>query len=57
MSSFKKMKKDPSANYSWKNEQRNKDQTPFMRKGLVGDWANYFTKDLSDRYIGLLPRF
>jgi len=50
MSSFKKQKTDPSANYSWRNEQRNKDQTPFMRKGTVGDWRNFFSKELSDKF-------
>ena len=48
--SFDKMKKDPSANYSWRNEGRKKDESPFMRKGKVGDWTNFFNKDLSDRF-------
>lgn len=48
--SFKKMKKDPSANYSWKKDSRKQEESPFMRKGTVGDWANFFTKDLSDRF-------
>jgi len=48
--SFKKQKKDPSANYSWRDSSRKKDESPFMRKGTVGDWKNYFTKDLSERF-------
>eukprot|EP00116_Pleurobrachia_bachei_P003879 sb/3464141/ len=48
--SFKKQKTDPSANYSWRDSSRKKDESPFMRKGTVGDWKNYFTKDLSERF-------
>ena len=48
MSTFDKMKDDPSVNYSWSKLYRH-DRVPFMRKGEVGDWKNLFSKEQSDR--------
>ena len=47
LSTFKKMKEDPNSNYSWMDTKRKKDEAPFMRKGTVGDWANYFSEEMS----------
>ena len=29
---------------------RKKDQAPFMRKGTVGDWSNYFSEQLAAQF-------
>lgn len=50
LSTFKKMKADPNSNYSWLDDVRKKDQAPFMRKGTVGDWANFFSREMSDKF-------
>ncbi|XP_026502843.1 sulfotransferase 1C3-like, partial [Terrapene carolina triunguis] len=42
--SFQEMKKNPTANYemmpTWAMDHS---VSPFMRKGMSGDWKNYFT--------------
>lgn len=43
--SFDSMQDNPSTNFSWAKELRHPDQPPFMRKGKVGDWRNYFTAE------------
>ena len=45
---FEAMKDDPLANYSW-SKFRQQNQTPFIRKGEVGDWKNYFSEEQSKR--------
>ena len=40
---FAKMKSDSSANYEWMK--RKPTATEFMRKGVVGDWKNYFSPE------------
>ncbi len=48
MTTFDSMKNDNTANYSWDFlPQVNPELTPFMRKGEVGDWKNYFTREQS----------
>ena len=42
------MKKNPTANWSW-NYERHIAEFEFMRKGIVGDWKNYFTEDQNKR--------
>jgi len=49
-SAFKTMKSDPKSNHSWLDEARKKDEAPFMRKGIVGDWSNYFTPDMAAQF-------
>ena len=44
--SFDVMKNDDTANYSW-HVPNNPTASPFMRKGEVGDWKNYFTPEQS----------
>ena len=42
---FENMKKDSSANYEWVKKVRRPNESDFMRKGVVGDWKNYFTPE------------
>ena len=56
-STFENMKGDPLVNYSWSKLYR-QDGTPFMRKGEVGDWKNYFSEEQSKRIDAIyLNRF
>ena len=50
-SSFESMKSNPAVNYAW--APRNPDQPPFMRKGKVGDWRNYFTAEQNAAFDAL----
>ena len=43
--SFHTLKNDPSSNYSWANHRRNEGEKAFMRKGEVGDYKNYLSKE------------
>jgi hypothetical protein len=45
--SFESMKQNPATNYrsEWHPHIMNFDISPFMRKGIVGDWKNYFTEE------------
>ena len=47
-STFESMKDDPLVNYSWSNIYH-QDRVPFIRKGEVGDWKNYFSEEQSKR--------
>ncbi len=42
MATFDKMKENPTTNYKWTSKDRN-----FIRKGIVGDWKNYFSPEQS----------
>ena len=44
---FDTMKKVPTVNMSWVDQFRDEKDTSFMRKGVAGDWRNYFTKEQS----------
>ena len=45
--SFDKMRCNDKTNYSWRN--RDPEATPFMRKGIVGDWRSQFSMEDSER--------
>ena len=47
-SMFQSMKDDPLVNYSWSKVYR-QERVPFIRKGEVGDWKNYFSEEQSKR--------
>ena len=46
------MEKNPSVNYSHWDELgiRKQQEAPFMRKGQVGDWKNYFSSEMNDDF-------
>ena len=44
---FEKMRSNPGTNYGWATHRRDPDAPSFMRKGVVGDWRNYFTPEQS----------
>jgi hypothetical protein len=46
LTTFEKMKNDNSANLSWLRLRKKKGDE-FMRKGIVGDWKNFFTAEQS----------
>lgn len=45
---FEKMKDNEAANLSWmKDYHEAAEATPFLRRGVVGDWRNHFTDEQS----------
>ena len=46
---FETMKKNPAANEEYQDKYRRENSSPFMRKGVVGDWRNLFTAEQSAR--------
>ncbi|XP_055452139.1 sulfotransferase 1E1-like [Psammomys obesus] len=49
--SFQEMKNNPSTNYTMMPEHMmNQKVSPFMRKGITGDWKNHFSAELRERF-------
>ena len=46
---FEAMKANPAANMNWAGALYHDRSTPFLRKGKVGDWKNFFTDEQSAR--------
>ena len=53
LTTFNKMKKDPTANFQW-NQFLCNEGFDFIRKGVVGDYLNYFTEKQMERVCGKL---
>ena len=52
---FDNMKQNHTANNEWMKEYHtDQEATPFMRKGAVGDWRNYFTDEQSAKLDTLI---
>ncbi len=49
-SRFESMKANPATNTSWMSHVRHSAEPPFMRKGIVGDWVNYFTPEQKEAF-------
>jgi len=47
---FQSMKANPATNYDWSEVKRKPDGQKFLRKGVVGDWRNYFTPDQNVKF-------
>lgn len=47
LTSFKKMKADNTANFSWDKASIKDGEPTFLRKGIVGDWKNILTPEQS----------
>ena len=48
LTTFEHMKTDNTANKSWRKEHNDEEGKPaFLRKGVVGDWKNYFSAEQS----------
>ena len=47
---FQSMKENPLVNYSWFVDLFPIKIANFIRKGIVGDWKNYFTEDQNRRF-------
>lgn len=50
LSAFKTIKNDPKANYTWMQKDRREGHAPFMRKGVVGDWENWFNQEMAQKF-------
>ena len=46
---FENMKKDSTANHEWMNHLHHDDLNPYLRKGEVGGWKDYFTPEQAGR--------
>ena len=47
LAAFEKMKKDDRVNQSWRKNYVKDGEPMFLRKGVVGDWKNFFTPEQS----------
>ena len=50
---FSNMKKNSFCNSPWNQVQRDRSETNFMRKGIVGDWKNFLTPEQSSELDAL----
>uniref|UniRef100_A0A646QEH4 Amine sulfotransferase n=1 Tax=Hemiscolopendra marginata TaxID=943146 RepID=A0A646QEH4_9MYRI len=53
--SFENMKANPVVNKNFFQEEKvAKEDFTYLRKGIVGDWKNHFSKDINDKFEKLL---
>lgn len=53
---FENMKEDSTANYEWMSSSHRSNQNPYLRKGKIGGWKNYFTSEQSARLDAIYER-
>ena len=53
---FEAMKKNPAANMHWLDKFRDDKTDSFIRKGVIGDWKNHFTKEQSARMDEMIAK-
>jgi hypothetical protein len=55
--SFENMKRNPSVNYDWyKTLGLFRKEGDFFRKGVIGDWLNYYSRDDSVKLDSVLEK-
>ena len=53
---FEAMKSNPAANMHWLDKFRDDKTDSFIRKGVIGDWKNHFTKEQSARMDEMIAK-
>ena len=53
---FEAMKNNPAANMHWLDKFRDDKTDTFIRKGVIGDWKNHFTKEQSARMDDMIAQ-
>ena len=53
---FEAMKKNPAANMHWVDKFRDDKTDSFIRKGIIGDWKNHFTKEQSAKMDEMIAK-
>ncbi|XP_074643448.1 sulfotransferase 1 family member D1-like isoform X3 [Tubulanus polymorphus] len=55
---FDNMKRNTAINYNWLKEMGiASKESPFMRKGITGDWKNYYSKEMFDEIEDYVDKY